>query len=245
MIATRMQWQRWFSDQLPHLLWIAVGILIGAVLALSIDHDRLEHLAKFSEAIVALFTIVLAWSTIGMWKATNKLWEAGEKQLKLTSEAVDLSKEISERQLRAYITITKHKLSNYNLTAGQVIEASVTLQNRGQTPANKVGVHMMAQFGSRKDARKLQLQQESDEAFSLAPGESTSITKELPELDRHLVEDLNSGKQVVIVLCYVFYVDLFGRERYTRMRASSNKDFPVEADGSMQMEWHGSDNDMT
>ena len=33
------------------------------------------------KAVVAAFTIVLALSTIGLWLATNKLWEAGERQL--------------------------------------------------------------------------------------------------------------------------------------------------------------------
>src|SRR5205807_3649388 len=35
------------------------------------------------KAVVAGFTVVLAISTIGLWLATNKLWSASERELKL------------------------------------------------------------------------------------------------------------------------------------------------------------------
>jgi hypothetical protein len=47
----------------------------------------LWHASKFFDdhngAFTALFTIVLSISTIGLWTATNKLYDAGERQLKL------------------------------------------------------------------------------------------------------------------------------------------------------------------
>src|SRR5947209_2609410 len=38
---------------------------------------------KNADGIVALFTIILAGSTIGLWISTNKLWKAGENQIAL------------------------------------------------------------------------------------------------------------------------------------------------------------------
>lgn len=49
-------------------------ILLGRV-----DHFLEQH----DKSIVALFTIVLAVSTIGLWLSTAKLWRAGERQMEL------------------------------------------------------------------------------------------------------------------------------------------------------------------
>ena len=41
----------------------------------------LTWLERHGEAVIAAFTIVLALSTIGLWRATRKLYEAGEQQI--------------------------------------------------------------------------------------------------------------------------------------------------------------------
>jgi hypothetical protein len=45
-----------------------------------------RFLEAHDKSVVGGFTIVLAISTIGLWLATNKLWEAGERQLTLLAE---------------------------------------------------------------------------------------------------------------------------------------------------------------
>jgi hypothetical protein len=56
----------------------------GAAVVFENVDSFLEHHDK---SVVGGFTIVLAISTIGLWLATNKLWEAGEKQFGLLSES--------------------------------------------------------------------------------------------------------------------------------------------------------------
>jgi len=120
------------------------------------------------KAVVAGFTIVLAISTIGLWLATNKLWEAGEKQFGLLSEgaisqAADTHAAIKEsaraatamesvastiqsnatNQLRAYISVL----------AGTIIEQTDEVNfefqphffNAGFTPAYDVIVYAKAE----------------------------------------------------------------------------------------------------
>lgn len=53
-------------------------------------------LAERGEAVIALFTVILAISTIGLWKATNRLWLAGEKQMELI--AANSSKQSRDMQ---------------------------------------------------------------------------------------------------------------------------------------------------
>lgn len=39
--------------------------------------------------MIAAFTVVLAISTIGLWVATKRLWEAGEVQIRIASRTAD------------------------------------------------------------------------------------------------------------------------------------------------------------
>jgi hypothetical protein len=52
----------------------------GVVAALEAIDGMLE---SHDKSVVAGFTVVLALSTIGLWLATRKLWEAGEKQTRI------------------------------------------------------------------------------------------------------------------------------------------------------------------
>jgi hypothetical protein len=90
-----------------------------------------SFLERHDKSVVGGFTVVLALSTIGLWLATNKLWEAGERQLDLlrrtsATQSDNMQASISaatnavqngitanqiavtnsEQQLRAYITAT-------------------------------------------------------------------------------------------------------------------------------------------
>lgn len=57
---------------------------IGAALVFEKANAFLE---AHDKSVVGGFTIVLAISTIGLWLATNKLWDAGERQLQLLTES--------------------------------------------------------------------------------------------------------------------------------------------------------------
>jgi hypothetical protein len=61
-----------------------------------------EFLHENGEAVTALFTIILAVSTIGLWAATNRLYKAGEEQRRsserIAAEQRQSSERIAERQ---------------------------------------------------------------------------------------------------------------------------------------------------
>jgi hypothetical protein len=78
---------------------------------------------------VALFTFVLAVSTVGLWIATIALYRAGEKQLRHLEGT-------SRRQLRAYVYVEDVSILYANSEWNPNFR--IKIQNFGQTPAYEV-----------------------------------------------------------------------------------------------------------
>jgi hypothetical protein len=92
----------------------------GAFLArMALEHPN-EFLTAISTAIIATFTVVLAISTV-------KLWRAGERH--------------SERELRAYVGILMNPSTVIHVNVGQRSKAQITVKNFDQTPAYDVLVN--------------------------------------------------------------------------------------------------------
>jgi hypothetical protein len=98
------------------------GPFVGILRFTATSVGRFLH--EFRDEIIAIFTIVLAVSTILLWRATYHLYEAGERQLTHLSET-------AERQLRAYVFIDIIELEYI----GQAIKIEVAFRNQGRTPA--------------------------------------------------------------------------------------------------------------
>jgi hypothetical protein len=130
--------------------------------------DALDgFLERHDKSVLGGFTIVLAISTIGLWLATNKLWEAGERQLNLlaktsadqsrdmqgsiaASEKIAISAETNSRVLlgvqRAHVYHQTFEL------AAQIDDATDTVlgfyissvwRNYGQSPAINFGAQIL------------------------------------------------------------------------------------------------------
>jgi hypothetical protein len=78
---------------------------------------------------IACFTYRLKQATDGLKRSTDNLWEAGEKQRRL-------SEDTAKHQLRAYIFIAKAEISDVMNT--KMYEAHIVIKNFGQTPGYKV-----------------------------------------------------------------------------------------------------------
>jgi hypothetical protein len=136
------------------------------------DFSAIEHgefwTAKLTDWLLALFTLALVFFTRELVRSTNRLWEAGEKQMgtiernaQIKSEdtraaiaAAITSNQIAvinaEQQLRAYVTAKDVNLSLSrgpslmtaygNVPDGPVLTYgfAAILRNGGQTPATNV-----------------------------------------------------------------------------------------------------------
>jgi hypothetical protein len=131
------------SNQCPpfHVFLIKIGARIFEVL-------------RDPNWVIAIFTIVLAGSTIGLWLSTNRPWSAGEKQFRHARRtaiiqsrdmqaAVNETRRIGEAQVRAYIDIRGATVTFTSMTG--ILNSQepqdpspfirITAKNTGQSPA--------------------------------------------------------------------------------------------------------------
>lgn len=267
MDETKSRWFRWIGASSPHFFWGLWGTGLGGFLVVVMHGSGvLKLLNDYGAAITALFTVILGLSTIGLYVATQKLWLAAEQQIDLArdaaktantaarasetsataaQEAVTHARETAQKQLRAYVTITKHRILDYRLVENHDLIPCVLIKNRGQTPALNVTVTIKAYVVPPEEVDDHPLEVDPSGEFTLAPGERTSMTADLPTLDAGLVAEIQNGAITILLQCQVDYEDVFGAKHRTRMRASLNNKAAVGIDGTMDLEWHGSDNDMT
>jgi hypothetical protein len=81
-------------------------------------------------AVTAVFTVVLAISTIGLWVATRKLWDAGERQLKLATDtsaaqSLDMKESIAAGKIAAEAASKSADLAEQALIVSQRAIVSV------------------------------------------------------------------------------------------------------------------------
>jgi hypothetical protein len=105
-------------------------------------------------AITALATIAIAWFTWSLRRSTDKLWDAGERQLQLLSEtsasqsrdmqaSINETRRIGEAQIRAYVDIRDAAViligmpGILNSQQRQDVQpiVRITAKNTGQSPA--------------------------------------------------------------------------------------------------------------
>jgi hypothetical protein len=72
--------------------------------------------------VAAAATVIIAIFTITLWRATDRLWEAGERH--------------SERELRAYVVVYG---TDFSPVPGKLI-SSLKIENTGQTPAHNLKI---------------------------------------------------------------------------------------------------------
>jgi hypothetical protein len=87
----------------------------------------IDWIDRRHDFVTAGATIVIAIFTIALWRATDRLWNAGERQLAQLSET-------TERQLRAYL-FAHPVLLNFNIGYESTITIRYETKNWGQTPA--------------------------------------------------------------------------------------------------------------
>jgi hypothetical protein len=214
---------------LSFFFWILWGGVLALFIALISHADHL--LDRPGEAVIALFTAVLAFSTIGLWAVTGA--------------SVEHARKTAETDLRAYVTIGKHRALDYKMEVGNLVVPCVKVKNVGKTQANNVRVAILAAYCDVDDAIGFQLTADPGSSFTLAPGEKSSFTADLPILDQPLIDAIVAKQKAIVLVARVEYMDVFGNPRRTRMRASSIDVNKVKTDGSIQLEWFGEDNDLT
>jgi hypothetical protein len=105
-----------------------------------------EHTARDP---VALFTFVLAISTIGLWLVT---WISGRRQSRETRRTIATMQETARRELRAYVSFAGFKALS-GMYENRIIEWTISpvWENAGQTPTRNGRNHISWQVFSKDD----------------------------------------------------------------------------------------------
>jgi hypothetical protein len=160
---------------------------------------------------IATFTLVLAFSTVGLWIATGALYLVGERQR-------NLSEDTAKRELRAYIVgASSAQMRGFNSSRPICV---LTFKNAGQTPAYNVCVWT-------SNAVAIYPMESSPPPPDISPGEGSSVGVVAPGGDFHneIVSDVEvtaadraaviAGRCAFYIYGKISYRDSFGIERTT------------------------------
>jgi hypothetical protein len=183
------------SDQACATMHEAVFRFLG-ILWENASHD---NITAFSTVAIAVFTFVL-------YRATNKMWDAGERQLLHLEDT-------AERQLRAYVftaggvisLMTTEDRRNY-------LEISIGIKNFGQTPAYHFSSWSRADiFDANYPIFEIA---KSDEMSIVGPAASRdAVIVKGPITDSDL-SAIRDGSKRIFVWGRIDYIDAFGRPRH-------------------------------
>lgn len=177
------------------------------------------------EAVIAVFTVLIATGTWLLFRAARDLVRTAE--------------ETAQRQLRAYVSIEGHMSPEEHLkpilNRGGNSRIPLKVVNRGQTPAYRVKVWVRTQVASFPLTEILAKEPPPELTFSrmaLGPGAHITIDALMkgPWPIGHY-ELLTSGKAGIYVFGKAWYRDAFERDQWTEFRMM----LPLDSDGN----YHG------
>lgn len=173
---------------------------------------------------VAVWQLMLSFFGIAgvaytVWYA-RLAWIEAEKSASAAANALKLSEESAERQLRAYITV---ELKGARVLGSGEIEAVAEIINRGQTPAKDVVTKWAMGIDLREPDRatvdyilSCAHCPAEDVSMMLGPQDTRGIKSKADPFDPADMDKVFNGTGSLCVAGIVEYVDAFGKKRNTR-----------------------------
>lgn len=177
-----------------------------------------QFLRDNHDVIIALGTLFIALFTFTLWRSTEKLWDAGERQINLAEEQHRTTKAIQ----RAYVTLNERnpiRLGNGVSPGDGDFTISVVVKNWGATPAVVTAISMVARvFDSLAEVPIDPPYGDKDTDFGgafLVSQDAFESTHSLHVSGKTLtgkefVTAIENGTKVLLILGYVDYSDKFG-----------------------------------
>jgi hypothetical protein len=198
-------------------------------LGVKVIYETAFFLDKWNAVILAFATIAIAGFTLTLRNSTDKLWDAGERQLRQ-------SRESSERQLRAYIAITGCQYK----TVGNRWVVVGRFKNVGQTPAFRIRIQghafvksfplkeIPAWDESRNDLSEIALFPTEDVPYyEIGDFRRTDADMTKPESDR---PPAPIGGNALWLIVQIRYFDTFSHEHRTSCCVHSGNAIPAIRD---------------
>jgi hypothetical protein len=194
-------------------------------------------------AITALATIAIAWFTWSLRRSTDKLWDAGERQLELLSAtsaaqssemkasvaaaeaAVNVAQDTAKRQLRAYVTVNGViRTKDPGDLNGEGFAVLIDVKNSGQTPASDLLQWARIEIREFPLETNLPIHCLENPPRGILPPETKNLA--FPTFTRALtiIEEnaVLANHTAVYVYGEVDYFDVFGDRHLTQFRFRCN-----------------------
>jgi hypothetical protein len=167
--------------------------------------QRMAQYALWSTLIVGFGTALLFWT----------LWET-RKANRSTQAAVEVTREIGQAQLRAYLDISDNTLE-LNWKTGYA-HVKLVFKNSGQTPAYKVKLYYDVYLSHPSDAGRISdMVSNRMHSYAVGPGSETFVRHPLAfPIDKRVLVRLRSHEQAVHIVGNLVYEDIFRAERFSK-----------------------------
>jgi hypothetical protein len=173
----------------------------------NIDWDK-----SLTTSVAAATVVQTAVGVIMM----NGLRHAG-RQNRIANQTLQLAKETSERQLRAYVDVDRTTFTGFK--SGEQVVVGVTIKNFGQTPARNVKTNLQIFIGKQSEVDALDaLPVVETVSYTLpAGGEATVEARESAAFWTPHHQALKAGSLFLVAHGRVTYEDVFGAIRDVRL----------------------------
>jgi hypothetical protein len=193
-----------------------------------------------STIITAVFTVVLALSTVLLWKETKDLRNFAQQQgedmkasiaeaaraaeaMSNVAKSLAVDAETGHANVRAYITTQLAGLVPQNKDTNYHYEIRLTLQNVGNTPAYKVVGNLHADVLPYPLPDDFEIPAASNATFTnqgtIGPHQNMALNAFAPRI--YSDEEVNELQHTMTKLLYVYgtitYEDVFGASRYLKL----------------------------
>jgi hypothetical protein len=147
----------------------------------------------------------------------KKTWRESRRSADAASAALAHAQEASERQLRAYVSVSLGGVEGF--LSGDQVYASIRVQNTGQTPATQLVAHLTTAIISQRygKAQVLHLQGSAGKALgatlTMGAGEERYTHINRARFSNAQIESVRDGSKYFCVAGRVTYFDVFEKPR--------------------------------
>lgn len=165
--------------------------------------------------LIAWFTYQLRWATTGLKESTDKLWNAGEKQLRITQ--------------RSHIAVEPEGV--IPLRSAPHTIGRINIKNVGHVPAKNVRWFMDQAESPNGTLRDFPIKESEMGQGNLVPQGITMFFSQNNAISNESADSVLQGASFYYIWGIVRYTDVFGGERFTRFchRYSHDSVFRITA----------------
>jgi hypothetical protein len=178
----------------------------------------IAHLNNISTIMTAVATVAIGFFTYTLKRSTDRLWDAEEKQRKL-------SENTAKRQLRAYVGILQAMRNGPHQSA---LQFNLYFKNFGLTPAYDGKYWVDAKVCELPlSSHLIPSENKTDGRFELPPTHALSVSNfnddNIAAISVEQMSEFNDGKLAFYIFGQLDFIDAFDEKRWLKFRFKYTK----------------------